>query len=203
MRRAKLYVICLSNALDAALCASRSAWVFPGTDGKMRTPSFAPENLLRAAMRRANLVDGWRHICRRKTCRFELEATDPEIRDCPKCDMRLWPSPKLREIRFHSLRHTTASLLLMANADLQAVQRIMGQQPARDERDLRPPLERLPARAGEQAPTRRRGHRSHPKRRGFCYPVATQPRRATPKTLPAGGKISTIPTAYFSEEYGT
>jgi hypothetical protein len=39
--------------------------------------------------------------------------------------MKLWPSPQARPLRFHDLRHTTASLLIMASADLAAVQRIM------------------------------------------------------------------------------
>jgi len=39
--------------------------------------------------------------------------------------MKLWPSPQARPLRFHDLRHTTASLLIMAGADLAAVQRIM------------------------------------------------------------------------------
>jgi hypothetical protein len=39
--------------------------------------------------------------------------------------MKLWPSANVRPIRFHHLRHTTASLLLMRGADLPAVQKIL------------------------------------------------------------------------------
>ena len=39
--------------------------------------------------------------------------------------MRLWPKARHRPIRFHDLRHTTASLLLMAGANPAAVQRIL------------------------------------------------------------------------------
>jgi len=39
--------------------------------------------------------------------------------------MKLWPVGQVRPIRFHHIRHTTASLLMMAGADLPAVQRIM------------------------------------------------------------------------------
>jgi integrase len=38
----------------------------------------------------------------------------------------LWPSPKPRAIRFHDLRHTTATLLLKARVPLAVVQRILG-----------------------------------------------------------------------------
>jgi hypothetical protein len=39
--------------------------------------------------------------------------------------MKLWPVGQVRPLRFHHIRHTTASLLIMAGADLPAVQRIM------------------------------------------------------------------------------
>jgi hypothetical protein len=37
----------------------------------------------------------------------------------------MWPKAKVRPIRFHDLRHTTASLLMMAGANPAAVQRIL------------------------------------------------------------------------------
>ncbi len=39
--------------------------------------------------------------------------------------MKLWPRALVRKIRFHDLRHTTASLLMMAGANPAAVQRIL------------------------------------------------------------------------------
>jgi integrase len=39
--------------------------------------------------------------------------------------MKLWPSGQVRPIRFHHLRHTTASLPLMRGADVAAVQRTL------------------------------------------------------------------------------
>ena len=39
--------------------------------------------------------------------------------------LKLWPKALVRPIRFHDLRHTTASLLLMAGASTAAVQRIL------------------------------------------------------------------------------
>jgi hypothetical protein len=39
--------------------------------------------------------------------------------------MKLWPKAQVRPIRFHDLRHTTGSLLLMAGANPAAVQRIL------------------------------------------------------------------------------
>jgi hypothetical protein len=39
--------------------------------------------------------------------------------------MKLWPKVHVRPIRFHDLRHTTASLLMMAGANPASVQRIL------------------------------------------------------------------------------
>jgi integrase len=39
--------------------------------------------------------------------------------------MKLWPKAKVRQIRFQDLRHTTASLLMMAGVNPGAVQRII------------------------------------------------------------------------------
>jgi len=71
------------------------------------------------------LVEAYRHICRRKGCTEGVEAPDSETRRCSVHGAKLWPKPKVRPIRFHDLRHTTASLLLQAGAPLHAVQRIL------------------------------------------------------------------------------
>jgi len=52
-------------------------------------------------------------------------AADKAPRRCPVDGRKLWPVPRVRQIRWHDLRHTTASLLLQAGASLAAVQRIM------------------------------------------------------------------------------
>jgi len=52
-------------------------------------------------------------------------------RRCSVCQFKLCPVGEVRKLRFHHLRHTTASLLLMLGADLAAVQRIMRHQDPR------------------------------------------------------------------------
>jgi len=79
----------------------------------------------RRALRAAHVLTGYRHICRRKGCGHAELATTDELRLCPKCEMKLWSAAQARPLRFHDIRHTTASLLIMAGADLPAVQRIM------------------------------------------------------------------------------
>ena len=111
--------------LRAAIEASPSELVFPRPDGGMMSRHIQLELILRRALRRANILTGYRHVCRRRGCGHAELAPDDELRRCPKCRMKLWPAPQSRPLRFHDIRHTTASLLIMAGADLPAVQRIM------------------------------------------------------------------------------
>jgi integrase len=109
--------------LRDAISMSRSRLVFPREDGSMQSENVDLAELLRGAMNRAGLVDGWVHKCRR--CRSRESSDDSTIRKCAKCGFTLWPSPVPRRIRFHDLRHTTATLLLKAGVPLAVVQRIL------------------------------------------------------------------------------
>ena len=83
---------------------------------------------LRSAMARAGIVLGYKHICRRcKAKRIDSheDAPDGTIRRCSKCNAKMWPSPVPKPCTFHELRHTTATLLLAAGADLWAVQKML------------------------------------------------------------------------------
>jgi integrase len=111
--------------LAAAIDASPSQLVFPRSDGKMMSEKVQLELVLRRALRRAGIVIGYRHVCRRKGCGHVEQAANDTLRRCPKCNMKLWPTGEVRPIRFHHLRHSTASLLMMAGANPAAVQRIM------------------------------------------------------------------------------
>lgn len=105
--------------LKEAMKASPNALMFPKSDGKMYThakkPQLAP--VLRRALRRAGIVTGWTHTCRRlkvdgaAPCGHVETAADGMQRRCPKCNRKLWPSSTVRPIKFHELRHSTASLL--------------------------------------------------------------------------------------------
>src|SRR5262252_495268 len=111
--------------LRAAIDASPSELVFPRPDGRMMSRQLQLELVLRRALRAAKILIGYRHICRRRGCGHTEVAPNDQVRHCPKCKMKLWPSEQARPLRFHDIRHTTASLLIMAGADLAAVQRIM------------------------------------------------------------------------------
>ena len=111
--------------LELAMKESKSELVFPRPDGSMMREDVDIENVLRRALARAGIVLGYDHACRRKGCGYSMHHDDGELRNCPTCHMKLWPKPLVRKIRFHDLRHTTASLLLMAGANPAAVQRIL------------------------------------------------------------------------------
>jgi len=107
----------------ATTCAYQEAGC-PGAGGMMRA-DVALESVLRRAMGRAGLAVGYTHVCRRRGCKHREAAADAVLRRCPRQGARLWPKPRVRPIRFHDLRHTTASLLMQAGAPVHAVQRIL------------------------------------------------------------------------------
>lgn len=123
--------------LKAAIDASPSEWVFPDAGGAMRIDASDPHKVLRTALARASIIDGWEHVCRRCKAADRLEHTkrfgDGELRRCENvtgnggtvCGMKLWPRALPRPLRFHDLRHTTATLLLRAGVDPYRVQRIL------------------------------------------------------------------------------
>jgi integrase len=115
--------------LIEALDSSSSDYVFPAPDGSMRSKEADPQKVLRHALARAGLVEAYEHICRR--CKANDRAghtrrfSDDAIRRCEACGMRCWPRAVPRAMRFHDLRHSTATLLLRAGVDLHRVQRIL------------------------------------------------------------------------------
>ncbi len=114
--------------LKVAIASSRSEYVFPMADGSMRHKELDPQKVLRHALARAGLVERYDHVCRRCRSRgtSHIEAhADARIRECPHCKMKLWPRAVPRQMRFHDIRHSTATLLLRAGVDLHRVQRIL------------------------------------------------------------------------------
>jgi integrase len=114
--------------LKAAIETSPSELVFPNPTGGMRSGQSGVERVLRRVLGGAGLVDGYVHTCRRCKAAGKSHTErhrDAERRICPKCGAKLWVKPLPRHMRFHDLRHTTATLLLRAGVDLVRVQRIL------------------------------------------------------------------------------
>jgi excisionase family DNA binding protein len=111
--------------LEAAIRESPSALVFPRSDGSMQPEDVKLDRVLRRALGRAGVVTSYDHRCRRKGCGYSKEAPNNDPGRCPRCNMRLWAKPLPRHVRFHDVRHTTATLLLKMGVPLVTVQRIL------------------------------------------------------------------------------
>lgn len=120
----------MKDLLDAA-CESTSDVIFPDEGGKQQSKNTKLCRILRTAMAAAGVavlhVD-WK--CRRKGCGFsdrtEGAMRKGEKRDCPLCDFRMWPVPKVRPVRWYDLRHCTATLHHQHGADRVCVALAMG-----------------------------------------------------------------------------
>jgi integrase len=111
--------------LKEAIEASPSELVFPRSNGQMMAEDVRLQHVLRRALARAGIVTGYQHVCRRHGCGFAQSTSDVELRRCPKDGRKLWPKAQVRPIRWHDLRHTTASLLKSAGVHLVDAQRIL------------------------------------------------------------------------------
>ena len=146
----------LQPFLEHAIQSAPGPFVFPRENGTRRPEKTSMEKVWRRILVRADVLIGHRHTCRRCAAR-KLPAThefpDAQQRRCPACDMRMWPAGIPRPMRFHDVRHTTATLLLKAGVPIQHVQRILRHANVRTtvdtyghlaNEDLRAPLELLP-----------------------------------------------------------
>jgi integrase len=126
--------------LRRAIAASPSELVFPAEDGSMLPKHTKLENVLRCAMRRAGLVTGYVHKCRRQGCGHREAGRDANLRRCSKCNFKLFPVGEVRKIRFHHLPHdgVTAAHERRRPRGRAADHAPPGSAP--DDRGLRPPL---------------------------------------------------------------
>ena len=111
--------------IGRAIEGSPSDVLFPREDGQQHAPDVQVQDVLRRALARAGIVNGYTHRCRRKGCGHSERHPYAEPGRCPKCRMRLWPVAEQKPLRFHDLRHSTATLLLKAGVPLATVQRVL------------------------------------------------------------------------------
>jgi integrase len=118
----------LVSYLRDAVESSSSELVFPNPDGSMRGEHSNAHKVLRHALARAGIVDGYEHRCRRCAAQGEPHRErhpDCKPRECPACGMALWPVALPRRLRFHDLRGTTATMLARAGVPLVVAQKIL------------------------------------------------------------------------------
>jgi integrase len=122
--------------LEQALAAAKGELLFPRPDGSMRAEQDGLGRRMRRALGRAGIVTGYLHSCRRCQAAvnrnvpgaavYEEQQPDNRARFCPKCKMSLFVAAIPKPLRLHDTRHTTATLLLAAGADLWGVSKILG-----------------------------------------------------------------------------
>lgn len=118
----------LFPVLAHAIKHSLGPLVFPREDGTMYSREVDPHKWIRNAVARAGFTNGYIHLCRRCKAKgepYQEEHRDQTERRCPRCGMKLWAKPIKKPIRFHDLRHSTATILLKKNVPLQHVQRVL------------------------------------------------------------------------------
>ena len=118
--------------------------------------------------------------------------------------MKLCPKALLRKMRFHDLRHTTATLLLRAGVDLHRVQRILRHRDVKlttdtyghlDVEDLRSAVETLPISGFIEASLKKSNHPNARKR--FAKLPGSYPNPKTQKTkAPASVDFSSEAEAF-------
>jgi len=153
--------------LHAALDASGSAYVFPAPDRRMHRPDVKWDVTLRRALGRAGIVVGYEHRCRRHGCGYSHIEASSEPGRCPKpsraggkaCGFQLYARPVPKHVRFHDLRHSTATLLLREGVAPPVVSKLLRHSDPKitlgicghlDVEDLREGLERLPFGKGHE-----------------------------------------------------
>ncbi len=114
--------------LEHAMAASGSEYMFPGPDGGMRSKDNDLARLTQVVCKRAGLVEGYDHSCRRckrKGKPYVERRPDIAKRHCPQCGMQLWVTAIPRPMRFHDTRHTYGTLLAQGGFDGVRLQRAM------------------------------------------------------------------------------
>lgn len=76
-------IIGFGEKLREAMATSSSELLFPAEDGSQRAPDSALHKMLRRAMGRAGLVQGYNHACRRKGCGYSAKKSHGVPDPCP------------------------------------------------------------------------------------------------------------------------
>jgi len=111
--------------LEEAIRVSPSELVFPDRNGKMRSRDTDMKGVVRRILVAAGLVESYELRCFRRNCGHTEMAKDAAQKSCPKCGRALWAKSIPRDLGFHGLRHSSATLLLKAKVPHTIVQKIL------------------------------------------------------------------------------
>lgn len=104
--------------------AEYGALLFPDRLGGMRSVHAKTSEMIRSAMARAGMIEAWEHHCY-WGCEVVEQHADEQLRPCPKCKRFMRAKAVVRHVRFHDLRHSTATHLLDKGVDLHDVSQML------------------------------------------------------------------------------
>lgn len=118
------------DLLEASL-ASSSDIIFSAEGGELQRSDTKLTRALRSAMAAAGVaITSVTYKCRRRGCDAEPEFHEGvdavEKLYCQSCEMKLWPVPAVREVRWYDLRHMCATFHHAARADEVCVAKALG-----------------------------------------------------------------------------
>jgi integrase len=134
----------LQPVLSELAGQARSPFVFPNAQGQQQAEWLALHRVMKTALARAGLVQGFDHRCitrgKRKGCGYvERRANSTRVR-CPKCNTRvsqardhalLWPTAVPLDISFKDLRSTFGTWAYAQTGDIRFVQKVLGHEDVR------------------------------------------------------------------------
>jgi integrase len=107
-----------------------SPFVFPDERGQQQRRGVALHRVIRRALVRAGLVQGFDHRCvtrgSRKGCGYVERRPDRAAALCPRCGRRLWATAVPLEHRFKDLRSTWGTHAYARTRDIRFVQEVLG-----------------------------------------------------------------------------
>lgn len=108
----------------------RSEWLFPALNGGMLSRDVKLTGIMRRALRRAGLLQGYDHLCRtrgkKKSCGYVERRADSARFDCPNCEKPLEVKAVPIARSFKDLRSTFGTFLVERSGDIRAAQKILG-----------------------------------------------------------------------------
>ena len=127
--------------LEKAMREAPGRLVFPTPDGSMHSRKLRLNRMLRAAVARAGLLDGYEHRCRAARCGWrKASAAAVQPSRCPKCGSTLtWSKPLPRHVTFHGTRHSFGTQVVRVAGTGSRPEAAPPQRRPADDSHLRPP----------------------------------------------------------------
>jgi integrase len=120
------WLVPLLNQAAERSRAIGSEWLFPGKGGQQLTKNSKPGQLLRRALVRADIVEGYEHWCAKRGCDHSTVARTRDPLRCPVHDRILRVSGIPRKLRIHDLRHIAITQMQELGVHPGVVRRVVG-----------------------------------------------------------------------------